>query len=134
MCPAGYPRLVATDLALAQRPNGLYDFVVTATGGLETTDDVAPALLRLAIQGEWIGDGGERKGESLVDVRVDTGDVTSKAQLILETRFAALVARGDLERFEVTDVQSDGAGLLSVAVTYWQPGREPRSLQVPVRA
>lgn len=123
---------MATDLRLQQRPNGRYDFKRTATGGLEKTDDVAPALLRLALQRSWLGDDGERSGPSLSDLRIDNGDAATQAQQILETRYGLLVRRGDLESFEVTGVESTDEGGLLVDVTYTQPGRKPQPLLIQV--
>lgn len=125
---------MARDLRLQQQPSGKYDFVRTSTGGLEVTDDCAPALLRLLIQGVWLGDDGERAGESLPDITLDQGDLESRARLIIENRGAVLVRRGDLTSLEVTGVESDGGGGLRVSVLYAQPGQPPRPLAVQVRA
>ena len=123
---------MATDLRLQQRPNGRYDFARTATGGLEKTNDVVPALLRLALQRSWLGDDGERTGPSLSELRIDNGDAQTQAQQILETRYTLLVRRGDLESFEVTAVESTDEGGLLVSVTYTQPGQKPQPLLIQV--
>ena len=67
------------DLALIQRPSGKYDFVRTPTGDLQRTGDkngrvqqnvADPAILRQLLQDAWIGDNGERAGQSLASIKL----------------------------------------------------------------
>lgn len=132
------------DLALVRRPSGKYDFLLKG-GDLALTTDASlaqnpgvflepyPAVFRLLLQGTWIGDDGERAGESLGDVKLSTARTRDQVQRIVETRLGAMLRSGQLTSVSVLDVVTKDARLFaSISVTV--AGQEPRTVQVPLTA
>lgn len=120
------------DLDLRRRPNGRYDFVLRE-GDLAVTSSPIPAILRLLTQDTWIGDDGERMGESLGAVRLSTSKTRDQVQRIAEQRLGVLLRSGQLTAVSVLDVLTlDGALFASISVTV--PGQQPATIQVPLTA
>lgn len=114
------------DLDLRRRPNGKYDFVL-AGNDLALTSDPYPAILRLLLQGTWIGDDGERAGESLGDVRLQTSRTRDQVQRIAETRLGALLRSGQLTAVSVLEVRPiEGHLFATISVTV--PGQQPKNI------
>ncbi len=118
------------DLALARRPSGKYDFVL-AGADLAVTSDPYPAILRLLIQDSWLGDDGERAGDSLGAVKLATTRTPEQVQRIAERRLGALLKTGQLTEVRVTDVVTSG-GRLYASISVTVPGKPPESIQVPL--
>lgn len=119
------------DLQLQRLDTGRNDFVLDAAGSLVVTNDPFPAILRLLIQDPWIGDNGERAGQSLGSVKLITSRTREQVQRIAETRLAALIRSGQLTAVRVLDVApKDGRLYASIAVQV--PGRQPETVQVPL--
>ena len=118
------------DLALGQRPSKKWDFVLQ-NGDLVRTDAPTPSVLRLLLQGTWIGDNGERNGDSLSDVRLITTQIRDQVRRIVETRLSPLLRRGELTSFELVDVQTL-EGVLVASIRLQRPGQQPESIQVRV--
>lgn len=118
------------DLELARRPSGKYDFVLES-GDLRKTDSVSPSVIRLLLQGAWIGDNGERNGQSLNDVRLIDSKTASIVTGIVDNRMNVLVQRGDLASSEVLGVEAKG-DRIDVGVKLTEPGRAPEVLYVPL--
>lgn len=120
------------DLDLARRPNGKHDFVL-AGNSLALTSDPFPAIYRLLIQGSWIGDDGERAGQSLGDVQFTTNKTVAQVQRIAESRLAALLRSNQLTSVTVLEVVTlDGRLYATIRVTI--PGQQPKNIQVPLTA
>lgn len=118
------------DLDLYRRPSGKYDFVLSG-GDLATTDLPYSAIYRLLLQGTWLGDDGERIGQSLNDISLATSATKDQVQRIVETRLAALLRTGQLTAVSVVSVLTQGDQVLAnISVTV--PGQEPKSIQVPL--
>jgi len=118
------------DLALVRRPSGRHDFLLE-NGNLATTTDHGPAILRLLLQGEWIGDDGERAGESLQDVEFIDQNTQARVQEIVERRLGVLLRQNKLVSVEVLEVRTEDTRLWAhIAVT--RPGQEPETIQVPL--
>lgn len=118
------------DLALARRPSGRYDFVL-AGADLAVTSDPYPAILRLLIQDSWLGDDGERAGESLGAVKLATSRTRDQVQRIAERRLGALIKSGQITAVSVADVVTSG-GRLYASISVTVPGKPPESIQVPL--
>lgn len=119
------------DLSLQRTSTGKYDFVLTSSGDLARTEDPAPAILRLLLQDPWIGDDGERIGQSLGVVKLITSGTRGQIQRIVETRLAALIRSGQLTSAQLVDVvYSDGQPFAKISVT--QAGKQPTVVQVPL--
>lgn len=120
------------DLDLYRRPSGKYDFVL-AVNDLATTAGPFPAILRLLLQGSWVGDDGERVGQSLNDVNLVTSKTRDQVQRIVETRLAALLRSGQLTSVTVVSVDTSGDCVMA-AVSVVIPGQQPQTIQVPITA
>ena len=113
-----------------------WDFMVR-NGDLVRTNDVRaqvlppPALLRMLIQGEWIGDDGEREGDSLQDVRFIDGTTEQRVQEIVERRGAVLVRKGLLSSVQFDRVATQDDQVFAY-LTYTLPGQDSQSAQVPL--
>ncbi len=119
------------DLQLLRLDSGRYDFVLTTGGDLALTEDPFPAILRLLIQDSWIGDDGERAGQSLGAVNLITSNTRAQIQRIAETRLAALIRSGQLIAVQVLEVVTDG-GRAFARIAVQVPGQQPRTVQVPL--
>lgn len=115
---------------MARRPSGRYDFVRQG-GDLERTDDWSPAMIRLLIQGEWIGDDGEREGEALPDVKFISQGTDAQVRRIVSRRLGKLIDREVLEFAQVLRVLTEDSQVY-VEVSVKRPGKDPETLQVPV--
>lgn len=120
------------DLDLHRRPNGRYDFVLSGNDLAKTTQPF-PAILRLLLQGSWVGDDGERVGQSLNDVNLVTSKTRDQVQRIVETRLAALLRSGQLTSVTVVSVDTSGDCVMA-AVSVVIPGQQPQTIQVPITA
>lgn len=120
------------DPKLRVNPNGKYDFSVK-NGTLELTDDQTGPMLRLLRQEKWIGDHGERDGESLDAIRFDTQSTESRIRAILEVRLRILVSLRRLESVSVLQVVRTQPGVWWFAVEVRRVGQSPQTLQLPVR-
>lgn len=120
------------DLDLELRPSGKYDFVVEG-GSLRTTTSVKPAVLRLLLQGTWVGDDGERAGQSLGDVKLSTTQTADQIQRIVETRLGVLLKSGQLSKVNVLEVKREGDRAF-LFVEIQEPGQQPETVQVPMTA
>lgn len=118
------------DLALQRRPNGKYDFVL-AGADLATTSDPDPAILRLLIQDSWVGDDGERAGDSLGAVKLANSSTRDQVQRIAERRLGVLLKTGQLTAVNVLDVYTEG-GRLFASISVQVPGKPPGNVQVPL--
>lgn len=118
------------DLALQRRPNGKYDFVL-AGADLATTSDPDPAILRLLIQDSWVGDDGERAGDSLGAVKLANSGTRDQVQRIAERRLGVLLKTGQLTAVNVLDVYTEG-GRLFASISVQVPGKPPGNVQVPL--
>lgn len=113
-----------------------WDFMVR-NGDVVRTNDVRaqslppPALLRMLIQGEWIGDDGEREGDSLQDIRFVDSRTEQRAQEIVERRGAVLVRQGLLASVSFDRIATEDDQVF-VFLTYTMPGQDPQSAQVPL--
>lgn len=108
-----------------------YDFVRDAGGDLVRTEDPFPAVLRLLLQDSWVGDNGERAGDSLGAVKLVTSQTRAQIQRIVEFRLAVLLRSGQLTAVQVVEVITEGgSAFASIAVTI--PGQQPRNIQVPL--
>lgn len=111
------------DLELRQQPNGKYDFV-RENGDLRRTSSVGPSVLRLLLQGTWVGDDGQRAGDSLLDVKILNKNTDTQVRGIVENRLNSLVQSGELDSVDVKRVDIEGDRVnLDVATT--EPGRPP---------
>ena len=90
------------DLALQRRSNGKYDFVL-AGADLATTSEPYPAILRLLIQDSWVGDDGERAGDSLGAVKLANSGTRDQVQRIAERRLGVLLKTGQLTAVNVLE-------------------------------
>ena len=121
-----------SDLLLARQDNGKYDYVRTDTGDLQRTDSADPASIRLLIQGEWIGDDGERDGPSLPDVKLWTTETDQLLTQIVERRLSVLIQQGRLvSAAYLGSVFLDGR--LHIRVSTQAPGRSPVETQIPLQ-
>jgi hypothetical protein len=118
------------DLALQRRPNGKYDFVLRGND-LITTTDPDPAILRLLIQDTWIGDDGERAGDSLGAVKLSTTRTRDQVQRIVEQRLGVLLRSGQLTAVSVLEVRTV-EGRLYAFISVTKPGQQPSTIQVPL--
>lgn len=118
------------DLALQRRSNGKYDFVL-AGADLATTSDPDPAILRLLIQDAWVGDDGERAGDSLGAVKLANSGTRDQVQRIAERRLGVLLKTGQLTAVNVRDVYTEG-GRLFASISVQVPGKPPGNVQVPL--
>ncbi len=119
------------DLALVLRPeSGKYGFQVVG-GDLVRTTDPWPAIFRLLIQGSWIGDDGERAGDSLSDVALITTRTKDQVTRIVQSRLSTMIKTGQITAVDVVDVVPfDGKVVAQIRVTV--PGEQPRVIQVPL--
>jgi hypothetical protein len=101
-------------------------------GDLVRTGDPFPAILRLLIQGPWIGDNGERLGDSLADIKLINSQTKAQIQRIAETRLGALIRTGQITALQVLNVSTAGdRAFVHISVTV--PGQAaPQTLQVPL--
>jgi hypothetical protein len=122
----------------AERPYAqLFDFMVRDGDVVKTTDKRAiglplPALLRMLIQGEWLGDDGEREGDSLPDIQFIDSGTEGRVQEIVERRGAVLVSKGMLESVSLDRVTTEGSAVFAW-ISYKLPGQEPGAVQVPLQ-
>lgn len=113
-----------------------WDFMVR-NGDVVRTNDVRaqglplPALLRLLIQGEWIGDDGEREGDSLADIKFIDSRTEARVQEIVERRGAVLVGKGLFEWVNLDRVATEEDRVFAF-LSYKLPGQDPQSAQVPL--
>ena len=120
------------DLALVRLASGRYDFVRSG-GDLVRTGSATPQILRLLIQGAWLGDDGERAGQSLADLTISTSQTEAQIQRIVESRLAVLVQTGRLVSVRVVSVENTGdKAFARIEVT--EPGQQPAIIQVPLKA
>lgn len=119
------------DLALTQDPQTLlWDFAVQ-DGDIVRTNDPWPAVLRLLSQGSWIGDNGERAGECLNDVTLNTTGTRDRINRIVQTRLAALLRTGEITAVNVQEIRViQDRAVVFVQITI--PGQQPRVVQVPL--
>ena len=118
------------DYALQRRPNGKYDFVLSG-GTLVVTQGPEPAILRQLIQDTWVGDDGERAGDSLGAVRIGTSGTKDQVQRIVDRRLAVLIRQNAITSAEVISVTQDG-GTLYANISYKVAGQAPQNIQVPL--
>jgi hypothetical protein len=118
------------DLLLERKANGLHDFVRDGAD-LARTSTPEPAILRLLIQGSWLGDDGERAGQSLPDVVLSTSQTDSQIQRIVEARMSVLIKQGRLESATLLRVVRAGDRAF-IEIQVKPPGQEPATIQVPV--
>lgn len=118
------------DYLLTRKTNGRYDFQVTS-GDLTMTDDSSSAILRLLIQGPWIGDDGERSGDSLQDVRFIDSGTKGRVQEICERRLSVLVRSGKLSSVDVISVQTEEDRIWA-HISVSRPGKVPIHVQLPL--
>lgn len=104
---------------------------IVKTNDVRAQDQPPPALLRQLIQGEWIGDDGEREGDSLPDIRFIDSNTEARAREIVERRGAVLVRKGLLESVTFDRVATEGDRVF-VFLSYKLPGQDPGSAQVPL--
>lgn len=119
------------DYYLSRTRTGRYDFSVS-DGDLVKIDDSGPAILRLLIQGgPWIGDDGEREGESLQDIRMVDQTTQARVQEICERRLSVLTRTGRLSSVSILDVQTEDDRLWAyIEVT--RPGVPSETIQIPL--
>lgn len=119
------------DLLLVQRADsGKRDFSLR-NGDLQKTSEPWPAILRLLLQGSWLGDDGERAGESLNDVTLITTQTKDRVTRIAQTRLSALIRSNQITAVDVLDVYTDnGRVWANIRVTI--PGIEPKTVQIPL--
>lgn len=113
-----------------------WDFMVRNGDVVKTNDERAqlfppPPLLRQLLQGEWIGDDGEREGDSLQDVRFIDQDTERRVQEIIERRGAVLVRKGLLESVTLDRVAAENDQVYAF-ISYTLPGQDPQSAQLPL--
>ncbi len=113
-----------------------WDFMVRNGDVVKTNDPRAqglplPALLRLLIQGEWIGDDGEREGDSLPDIRFIDSSTEALVQEIIERRGAVAVRLGLAESVTFDRVAAEEDRVFAF-LSYKLPGQDPQSTQVPL--
>lgn len=120
------------DLALRQLANGKYDFVRVGSD-LGKTSSAIPQVLRLLIQGSWIGDDGERSGNALPDLRISTSRTAAEIQRIVDTRLSVLLRSNALVAAVVTKVTNAG-DRARVDIEITEPGQPPQTIQVPLKA
>lgn len=118
------------DYALQRRSSGKYDFVL-ADGTLAITQTPEPAILRQLIQDTWVGDDGERAGDSLGAVRIGTNATKDQVQRIVDRRLSVLVRQGAITSAEVLSVTQVG-GTLFANISYRVAGQAPQNIQVPL--
>lgn len=118
------------DLDLVQRPSGKWDFNVV-NGDVVRTTKPWPAIMRLLLQGAWLGDNGERSGDCLNDVTISTQGTKDRVTRIAQTRLAALIRDGQITAVAAVDV-SVVEGRTFVAIRVEIPGEQPRVIQVPL--
>lgn len=117
---------------LAQR----WDFMVRDGDVVRTNDPRAkglplPALLRQLVQGEWIGDDGEREGDSLGDIQFIDSNTERRVQEIVERRGAVLVRKGLLASVALSRVAAEGDKVFAF-IDYQIPGQDPQTAQLPL--
>lgn len=118
------------DLDLRQLPSGKWDLNVLL-GDVVRTSAPWPAILRLLLQGAWIGDDGERAGECLNDVTLITQDTKDRVTRIAQTRLAALIRSGQITSVVAVDVTvSDGKTFAMIQIQV--AGEQPKTVQVPL--
>lgn len=118
------------DLDLVQRPSGKWDFNVLQ-GDVVRTTRPWPAIMRLLLQGAWLGDNGERSGDCLNDVTISTQGTKDRVTRIAQTRLAALIRDGQIAAVAAVDVSvTDGRTFVAIRVDI--PGEQPRVIQVPL--
>lgn len=119
------------DLALTQDAQTyLWDFEVR-NGDIVRTVEPWPEILRLLTQGTWIGDDGERAGDCLNDVTLNTTGTRDRINRIVQTRMSALLRNGTITAVSVTEIRVTGdRATVFVQVTF--PGQQPRVVQVPL--
>lgn len=120
------------DLALTRLANGKHDFVRSGSD-LVRTGSAAPQILRLLIQGTWLGDDGERAGKSLADLTISTSQTAAQVQRIVESRLAVLVQSGRLVSARVVSVENTGDKAFA-HIEVVEPGQQPAIIQVPLKA
>jgi len=120
------------DPKLRVNPHGKNDFSVK-NGTVELTDDQTGPILRLLSQEKWIGDRGERDGESLGAIRFDTQSTESRIRAILEVRLRVLISLRRLESVSILRVIRTQPGIWWFAVEVKRFGQSPQTLQFPVR-
>ncbi|TXH42072.1 MAG: hypothetical protein E6Q97_36295 [Desulfurellales bacterium] len=119
------------DLLLVQRADsGKWDFSLR-NGDLQKTSEPWPAILRLLLQGSWLGDDGERAGESLNDVTLITTQTKDRVTRIAQTRLSALIRSNQITSVDVLDVYTDN-GRVWVNIRVAIPGIEPKTVQIPL--
>lgn len=102
-----------------------------AGADLATTSDPDPAILRLLIQDSWVGDDGERAGDSLGAVKLANSGTRDQVQRIAERRLGVLLKTGQLTAVNVLDVYTEG-GRLFASISVQVPGKPPGNVQVPL--
>lgn len=121
------------DLRLVQDPQSLkWDFQRTGSD-LERSVSPMPSVLRLLVQGSWIGDDGERSGNALPDLRISTSRTTAEIQRIVDTRLGVLLRSNAIVAARVTKVVSTG-DRAHVEIEITEPGQPPQTIQVPLKA
>lgn len=120
------------DLKLKLQPSGKYDFEIVR-GNPVLTDDQTGPILRLLCQGPWIADHGEREGESLDKVTIETQTTASRIRGILEARLRKLVLLKRLDQVEVQRVEKITSGIWKFTVHVVKPGQSPQILQLALK-
>jgi len=121
------------DYALKLTPRGKWSFDLQ-NGDLVKTDTWNPAILRLLVQGApWIGDDGERTGDSLQDVQFIDSRTKTRVNEIVEQRLGVLVRLGVLTAAELVEYIPDPEnGRFWALVSVTRVGAQPVTLQVPL--
>lgn len=121
------------DPLLQAGPTGKYDFVVK-NGTLVLTDDQSGPILRLLSQEAWIADNGERDGDSLTSVRMETSTTESKIRGVLESRLRVLLGMNRLESLSIQNVSksSNKEGSWVFTLQKKRPGGAPEVVQYRV--
>lgn len=121
------------DPPLQAGPTGKYDFVVK-NGTLVLTADQSGPILRLLCQEAWIADNGERDGDSLTSVQMETSTTASKIRGILESRLRTLLGMNRLESLSVQNVRklAGKEGLWLFTLQKKRPGGAPEVVQYRV--
>lgn len=120
------------DLALKRTDSGKYDFVLSASD-LQRTNAPDPLILRLLIQGAWIGDDGERAGLSLADLSISTSQTVAQIQRIVDARLSVLIRMNRINAATVLSIENKG-DRANFRLQIVEPGQQPRIIQVPLTA